>query len=255
MASGGDSGLPTTFSWRLGGDPRPSLFQAFPLGHAVRNAVMRAGNVIGLTRLPDALHGGPGRREHDHAYWLSEDRDGDGLIDHVTVHANSGLPQPVVAALAGAGSVWLDRAATWELIPWTMGWPGAEGLLGSARIWHAATAYVTPLWRTTPGGRERLGLDAEAQLRGELAARGIPAPVRIIWRKRMRVPGASLAPVGFVVSVLTRKAPADAFQGAPTLIFAEPVTGPLALGFGKHFGLGLMKPERPPRTMPTGLRP
>ena len=190
MAAGGDSGLPTTFSWRLGGDPRPSLFQAFPLGHAVRSAAMRAGNVIGLARLPDALHGGPGRREHDHAYWLSEDRDGDGLIDHVTVHANSGLPQAVVAALAGAGSVWLDRAATWELIPWTMGGPGAEGPLGCARIWHAATAYVTPLWRTTPGGRERVGLDAEAQLRGELAARGFPAPVRIIWRKRMRVPGA-----------------------------------------------------------------
>ncbi len=242
MESSLDPGLPTTFCWRLGGDPGPSLFQAFPLGHAVRNAAMRAGNVVGLDRLPEAFHGGPGRREHDHAYWLSEDRDDDGLIDHVTVHANAGLPRLVVAALAGAGSVWLGRPATWELIPQTMGGPETVGLLGSARVWHAATAYVTPLWRTTDGGRERHGLDAEAQLRKELKDRGLPSPVQILWRDGIQIKTVTLPPAGFVVSVPTRGPPADATKTAPTLIFAEAVTGPLAFGFGKHFGLGLMRP-------------
>ena len=55
-----DTILPTTFTWRLGGDPGPSLLKAFPLGDAVRNAVMRAGNAVGLARLPEAFHGGPG---------------------------------------------------------------------------------------------------------------------------------------------------------------------------------------------------
>lgn len=242
MASSSDPDLPTTFCWRLTGDPRPSLFQAFPLAHAVRNAVMRAGNAVGLERLPDAFHGGPGRREHDHAYWLCEDRDGDGLIDHVTVHANAGLPRLVVVALAGAGSVWLDRSASWTLIPQTLGGPETAGLLGTARIWHAATAYVTPLWRTTDGGRERFGLDTEAQLRKELKDRGIPSPVRILWRDGIRMKTVAISPGKFAVSVPTRKPPADATKTAPTLIFAEPVSGPLAFGFGKHFGLGLMRP-------------
>nr|WP_294544773.1 type I-U CRISPR-associated protein Csb2 [uncultured Rhodopila sp.] len=238
-----DTILPTTFTWRLGGDPGPSLLKAFPLGDAVRNAVMRAGNAVGLARLPEAFHGGPGRREHRHAYWLSEDRDGDGLIDHVTVHATSGLPRLLVAALAGAGSVWLDRTATWELIPQTLGRPEAGGLLGPARIWRPATAYVTPRHRMTDGGRERAGEDAESQLRREMAERRMPIPVWIQWQDRIHLMRVGLAPTDFVSVAGRQTAPAQALKRAPVMLFANPVTGPLSFGFGSHFGLGLMRPD------------
>jgi CRISPR-associated protein Csb2 len=243
MAPAGDTTLPTTFTWRLAGDRGPSLLHAFPLGDAVRNAVMRAGNAVGLARLPEAFHGGPGRREHDHAYWLSEDRDGDGRIDHVTVHARSGLPRPVVAALAGAGSVWLDRTATWELVPQALGRPAGGGLLGPARLWRPATGYVTPRHRMTGGGRERAGEDAESQLRREMAERGMPAPVRIQWQDRIRLTHAVLAPEDFVSVAGRQRAPAQALKLAPAVLFADMVTGPLSFGFGSHFGLGLMQPD------------
>lgn len=36
--------------------------------------------------------------------------------------------------------------------------------------------------------------------------------------------------------------PSDAVASFPTISFAEPVFGPLAFGFGAHFGLGQLVP-------------
>ena len=242
MTRAAASDVPTTFCWRLGGTPGPSLQRALLFGEAVRAAVMRSGNRIGLARLPDCFHGGGWGATHDHAYWLSEDRDGDGAIDHLTVYARSGIPQPVAAALIGTGSVWLDEGVDWPLAPIGLGRPRIGGLLGPARQWAAATAYVTPLHRTDPTGLDRPNLAPEAQLRQEIASRGLPAPVSIVWRDGIRRRDGVTLASAFIRHGRGRRAPAGAWQGAPTIIFAEAVTGPLAFGFGAHFGLGLMVP-------------
>jgi CRISPR-associated protein Csb2 len=225
---------PTSFRWRLAGAPGPALTQALRLGEAVRAVVMRAGNRIGLASLPAVFHGAGGAGPHDHAYWLSEDRDGDGRIDHVLVHANAGIPAGVIPALAAAGTVWLGPEAEWSLAPVWMGCPAPGGLFGPSRRWAAATAYVTPRWRTDRHGRERPGLDPEQQLRREIALRGLPPPVSVCWRAHDTGPT-------FVTVTKTRRAPRDAWQGQPLIRFATQVQGPLAFGFGAHFGLGLLR--------------
>lgn len=234
---GGGLSAPNAFRWQLLGAPGPALVEALRLGEAVRAAVMRAGNRIGLARLPAAFHGTARGGPHDHAYWLSEDWDDDGRIDHVLVYAASGLPPALILALALSGPVWLGAGAEWGLEPvWMGGVVG--GLFGPARAWEAVTAYVTARWRTDRFGRARRGLDPEAQLRREMALRGFPPPLAIDWLDG----AAATAARRFVTATKARRAPADSWQGRPEVVFAEPVRGPLAFGFGAHFGLGLLRP-------------
>lgn len=234
--------LPTTFCWQLAGERGPSVHLALHVGESLRAAVMQAGNRIGMARLPDSFHSGASDGAHDHAWWLSEDRDGDGLIDHVTVHARSALAPELVAALAGTRTVHLGARDVVELVPVSLGRPRSGGLLGPAQRWIAATAYVTPKHRTDPEGAQRPHLTPEAPLREEMARRGLPAPLSVIWREAVAARDKVTPTERFVTLGRGRRAPVDAWRGAPELTFADPVAGPLAFGFGAHFGLGLLVP-------------
>ena len=222
------------FCWRLAGAQGPCIGQALLLGEATRAAVMRAGNRHGLTRLPDTLHGDAKTRGHRHAFWLPEDRDGDGFIDHVSLYAPGGLPHTMLPALDDAGPVWIDR--TWSLVPASPGATDLARLVGPSRRWQAVTAYVTPLWR----------LDRDTQLRRELAQRGLPEPVSVVW-------GAIASAPGFICRTRMRAPPRDMRLGMPELLFRDPVAGPMAFGFGAHFGLGLLMAAE--QTPPPTLRP
>ena len=245
MTSRDRGGPPTLFCWRLAGPQGPSVYQALRVGEAVRAAAMRGGNMLGMARLPEAFHDGGHRAQHDHAFWLPEDRDQDGHIDHVTVYARSGISPRVVAALAAAEQIWLDYGHNWRLEPISLGHFRTGGLLGPSRYWDAVSAYVTPWNRTDATGLKRPDLSPDAQLRREIVARGWPEPVRIQWPNVITLRDTTFEPDVFVRSTRHRRAPTGAFTGAPRLEFETPLSGPVALGFGAHFGLGLFIPVVP----------
>jgi CRISPR-associated protein Csb2 len=239
MSAGGPV-LPTTFCWRLAGAPGPSVSQALRVGEALRAAFMHSRDRLGLDRLTDVLHAtnGPGR--HRHFYWLSEDRDRDGHIDHVAAHAYAGLPAAEVGALAFAGPLWLGRDGEWALVPVSLG--RTETFIGPAKRWSGATAFVTRLWRTNDNGQERQDYDPEGQLRREIDQQGLPQPRAVFWQDSLRVAGQRVKARHFLSRTAERQAPRDAWKGFPMIEFEVPIAGPLAFGFGSHFGLGLMLP-------------
>lgn len=216
----------------------PSVAVTLRIGEAVRAVVMRAANRLGHARLPDQFHGGAGSN-HAHAFWMPEDRDRDGRIDHLTIFARSGISAEMTAVLNAAGAIWLDRRATWRLVPLGSKPRECGYLLGPARRWRAVTPYVTPKHRTdvTKGSRSRLS--PEGQIRGEIEERGLPAPSSVVWREIATVAG-GIKVSDFVVRTRWRSAPGDSWSGVPIIEFGEPMAGPLAFGFGAHFGLGLM---------------
>jgi CRISPR-associated protein Csb2 len=235
-------GGPQGFRWRLVGDPQPPLGSALPLGQAVRAAVYRAAARRGMTRLPDGFHGIGDDPSHGHAFWLPEDADGDGLLDHVLLFADRGLPPALVPALAEPGEVWLGPLGRWTLQPDWMGRRAAGGLFGPARRWQAASAYVTPRWQTRkPGAVVREGRTPDEQLLQDVVSRGLPPPA-VAWTSGIPSARGLVGPRGFTLGAGKRRPPGDWSLGFPELHFDRPVWGPLAFGFGAHFGLGLLAP-------------
>ncbi len=234
--------LPTALRWQLVGPALPSLGRALVLGESLRAAAMHAATRLGLPGLPDAFHAHAPDGGHDHAHWLPEDRDGDGLVDHMLVYARSGMPPALLSALCTTERVFIDRVSEWNLVPVWMGRPADDGLFAPARAWRAMTAYVTPRWRRPRADEDPQAMQPLGQLQWELRQRGLPAVTRLVWRSASAGASSRLAAHAVQTATRTRRPPPNAAVGFPEIEFATPVPGPLALGFGAHFGLGLFVP-------------
>jgi CRISPR-associated protein Csb2 len=118
----------------------------------------------------------------------------------------------------------------------------AGGLLATATTWVSATPFSLPRFATAGRGRKQRARDtAVEQLRRELRNRGLSDPVRVF-----ELPGTTLADGRLIewsdFNTERRKGTSGYGLAGFRLEFAEPVAGPLALGFGCHFGLGLFRP-------------
>jgi CRISPR-associated protein Csb2 len=241
----------------------PPLEAALPFTRAARNAFMSNMAQHGLTELPDGFH--HAQAGEDSAFWLADDEDGDGLIDHLLCVRHGGLEDALLPLLAGGGNVWLSPAMaaslgwgkdlTWQLSACWMGRIGPGGLFGPARRWTSQTPYLPPREALRgaghgrgQSGQMRPGRTPEAQLLKDIAQAGLPAPLgigmspvamrggRMIHAADMLVPP---APQGRAQLKLP---PPGCIPGFATVVFPQPVFGPIALGFGAHGGLGLFEP-------------
>lgn len=205
--------------------------------------------------------GDPAEAGHRHAFYLPADTDRDGLLDHVDVWAPCGFGRAARGALRdlrwlsvrGVPPLELDLVGlgSWREI-------GAEEHRPT-RSWTSLTPFVPTRHPKVRNGRPVL--DAEGrwrdgpveQLLRELTLRGLPAPEALelrpapaAWRRlelrRRRGDGRAFGDRGY----------------AFTLRFSEPQPGPLALGYGCHFGLGrlvALQESRASAAQPGGLAP
>jgi CRISPR-associated protein Csb2 len=196
--------------------------------------------IVGRDETGDPLKG------HRHSHILPVDLDGDGRLDHIVVFAPMGLgarAQRAVRSLrrtymkGGVGELQVAVAGVGSLNDLRALGAGldqaVDSLLGpttGAASWVNTTPFVPPR-HLKKHGRSSLGGQVEA----ELTVRGFPpAKVEVLdWtgetfalrhfvRRRQRGPQ-PLLDVGFAVR----------------LHFDCPVLGPICLGYGSHFGLGL----------------
>ena len=187
---------------------------------------------------------------HQHAFWLPEDADGDGWIDHVSVYIAGGMNREVQAGLDRITRLWLapkQRAEEidaepgsvkeWRLALEGFGSPadfaGGARIFGTSRRWRSVTPFLASGHLKAagyPGEVRRLlkrrGLDADdtdVERRETIDIGGTPR--RAIHFHRFRSRG--------------REAQPDAAGALLGITLAEPIEGPLAIGYGSHFGLGL----------------
>lgn len=161
----------------------------------------------------------------------------DNHIDHILIWAPGGLSdasQNVLRSLrktymkGGVGEVEVRFAGSGSLESFRK-IPALSHLLGEARVWQSLTPFVLPR-HPKKNGRNTI----EGQITEELVSRGFPAPESIqILREES---------IGFRHFVRTRKgrpSPPEGFAYALRLSFPSQVVGPIAVGYGSHFGLGL----------------
>jgi len=178
--------------------------------------------------------------EHRHAFFLPTDDDGDGKLDHFIFYTAEGFGPQEMRAL----DVWRETRGPGSIIL-NVVWLGSDDKpFGPARLWRSVTPFIGTRHYKERGAkrdtfpREQL---AEMNLREELARRGLPAPVRVTPLKELVLPGGR--PLNWR-DFRQQRVFGDGRRGADfgkgfEIEFAEPVSGPLALGYACHFGLGL----------------
>jgi len=196
--------------------------------------------------------GVPLKGRHEHAHILPLDLDNDGHLDHFLIWASMGLDaraQQAIRAVrktytkGGADALKLALVGMGGLnelraLPGPYG-DGLRRVLGpeaGCTEWVSATPFVPPRYLKKQGKNA-----LEGQITEELASRGLPdiAEIKVI---DLRGDAGLLLMRHFVRT--RRQGPTAPIDVGFTIAFRslQPVGGPLALGYGSHFGLGLFRP-------------
>ena len=195
---------------------------------------------------------------HVHAFWLPEDADADGLIDHVSVFIANGIDDNVRAKLDRITRLWLPpkqqaedvevkdaSAMEWRLALEGFGQPAdfseEGGMFGSSTRWQSVTPFLAAGHLKAEGYAgearrliRRRGMDvqlgfsvADVSVRNLHEIDSDSAEHRVIKFHRFRSRG--------------REAQPDATGAFLEIVFPISIEGPLALGYASHFGLGLFR--------------
>ena len=192
---------------------------------------------------------------HGHAHYLPSAQDGDRLrVDHVLVWASDGFTTADLAALTQIRRLTFPQYLDIPPVSVTLlGLLTADDLAaraGRATTWRTTTPFIPSrhlhVRRAPDGSREERDTPA-SEVGRELMRRGLPEPASITidagaptmvrysrpnLRRTTALPGST--------GVQPRQYAGNALQ--VTLRFAEPITGPLALGQWSHGGLGVFEP-------------
>ncbi len=261
--------LPTVARFVLAGRPRPRVEDTIRIGELMRLAALsqfgwRHDEATGrkFPKAPWQISGrGPDgtplkHPSHAHAFWLPEDADSDGLIDHVSVFVADGMDDNICARLDRITRLWVapkqrveaiaaSDASTpeWRLALEGFGRPAdfAESarILGTSAVWRSVTPFMAA---------------------GHLKAAGYPGEVRRLVKNRGLDRHFGFNSPEVAVTALQEVATGGSLRRAIhfhrfrsrgheeqhdtsgaflQIVFPRPVEGPVALGYGSHFGLGL----------------
>lgn len=201
-------------------------------------------------------------RDNRHAFILPEAyADPQGRISHVTVYAPMGFDDEARQALTKLRKLWGSGGYSQQLVLIGIGRPkdfaglnvmaGECPLLAASETWTSRTPFVPTRYpKTTRRGVPKVdesGLQIgspEHDLRRLLKAAGYPEPVEVEV-----VPSAKLGGKGvyWTEFYTVRKDGGGARTSSRgfgfRVRFPEPVSGPIAVGYGAHYGLGAFVPS------------
>ena len=253
---------PTVARYVLAGRPRPRIEDAVKIGEVMRAAAMSkfgwdADKESGrrIPRAPWQISGrhGDGRPvrdpAHPHAFWLPEDADDDGWIDHIAVFIGDGMDESIRHRLGRITRIWLTprgvrsessdavKIDEWRLALEGFGYPedfaGSSRLLAVSKRWRSITPFLAS------GHLKKAGHSGE--LLRLLNRRGMDTEsVTINEIEEIAVGGTNRRPLSFHRFRSRGREPQHDASGALlTVEFPRAVKGPLALGYASHFGLGM----------------
>jgi CRISPR-associated protein Csb2 len=243
----------TTARFVLYGKPLPRIEDAVRIGEALRAAAMgRARQLLGGNAIPCELSGHEmnSPNHHAHAFWLSDPNER-GEIGHVLVHAPGGFGSETMRVLTALQQIKRDEGEPLRLMLEGVGtaslFDRVTPLIGRSAVWRSVTPYLHPWHLKKPEMRTPQATAAAilGQLRREWCARGsgLPDIVAIGELSSIQHGGRTLRPLHF--HRFRRKhglVQPDTLGRLIELRFAQPIQGPVALGYACHFGLGQFVP-------------
>lgn len=242
--------LLTTARFLLYGKPLPRIEDTVRLAEAFRESVMgNARRTLGANAIPCELSGHdlPENNPHAHAFWLP-DPDDKGVITHALVHVPGGLSDDTLRVLMSLQRVQCGDGVMLRVMLEGLGtkdlFASQTSLVGESRRWRSITPYLHPwhLKKAERRSQQALHQAILEQLRREWHARGTGLPEIVEFQElpERSFNGRRLLPLHY--QRFRRKRgliQPDTLGRLIEIEFASPVAGPVALGFGCHFGLGL----------------
>lgn len=236
-----EASRPTVVRYAVYGKPLPRVQDALKLGETLRAALMRILQDR-LGRVPEMLfgHGANGPNGHRHAFFLSEP-DEKGRITHLMIYAPAGVEPQAASAMGSVRKIFYNDGQEWDL--WLEGveapsdFAAQSPLVRSSRRWVSCTPYMHP-WHV------KKNLGCRDQILKECRIRGLPELSQVDPLGEVVFGSRPLRPVHFHRFRSKRGLVQPDRRGSFwTLEFDQSVTGPLALGFACHFGMGLFLPS------------
>ena len=196
----------------------------------------------------------PLQTSHAHAHIIPLDLDADNHLEHILIWAPMGLGTSAQKAIRAARKTFARGSGELRLSLVAAGDTGdlkslsdpygrnISRLLCTGTVWESATPFVPPR-HTKASGKNTL----EQQIQTELSSRGFVGDVKV--RQLAPTPdgqsNVNATPWSrfrhFQLSRQRGPAPPILCGFAIRLEFECPVTGPIAIGYGSHFGLGLFR--------------
>jgi len=212
-------------------------------------------NAINAAVSGRAGDGAPLANNHQHAHLIPLDLDENGRMDHVLVWARGKLGEAAQQALLRLHRTWGKGLP--DIVVTCAGMGSREEVIrqlrdrrdrlppilglqanGKARVWTSVTPFIAPRFLKRPGSNN--GWDG--QIRAECRSRDLPDPVTVEDLGR-----SAMMERNFLRFIRARRdghpQPPSTAPWCLRLTFPEPVSGPIALGYGSHFGLGLFAAE------------
>lgn len=199
--------------------------------------------------------------KHGHAFFLPTDEDADMRLDHLTIFSQTGFdPARELKAIDLFNKMHSPKTSL-EINLLLVGTGGVSlgaevPILSKSIRWRSVTPFI-PVRHYKSRGQKKDTCDYEAfpetVLREELLRRGFPEPARIsavarcyLWNHSGKCIGNSAINLSWLKFRRERVFgngrrglhPGCGFE----IEFNEPVQGPVALGYGCHYGLGLFAP-------------
>lgn len=251
----------TVARYLLAGRPQPRIEDAVKIGEIMRLAALSKFGWEDGTPLAPAVISGRGSDgkplrdgPHSHAFWLPEDADQDGWIDHISVYAKEGFDAGTRERLNRLTRLWVGKRGSggkegdaetglreWRLALEGFGVPAdfasTSRLFGCSDEWISVTPFLAA------GHLKKTGYEGEIhrlwQRRGMLFG-SCARPVQVNPLEYIQVHGAPRRPLHFHrFRSRGREKQPDTHGALLHLNFSGPVKGPLALGYACHFGLGM----------------
>lgn len=238
---------PTVARFAIRSAVLPRLHEALAVGERLRvSAMSQSKKVSGEARQVFSGHG-EAVLNHQHAMYLSSGDDPTnakrGFIDHLVIAARAGFDDQDIVALQRLRRLWRRGGHDLELVLIGLGQSADFGgtevprapMLSESRVWESLTPFVPTRHPKVVRGVD-IDTVADQLCRGceqllgvkpiEVSPVGRPASWSRFRRRRLDGGGS--------------RGPDRAFGAR--LVFEQPVRGPIALGYGAHFGLGLFVP-------------
>jgi CRISPR-associated protein Csb2 len=246
--------LPTVARYAIVSAVCPRLTQTVSVANRVHEALCKWSDQSSVFTGRDQT--GRPLSDHNHAHVFCEANGPRDTITHLTVWAKAGFDEGACLALRRLNRVWGHGGHDIRLVLLGLGGPAAFPdclLFGSSLTWRSCTPFVsTRHEKTYRDGRPKMDASgwqigsAAHDLLRLLALNSDIGPVTIRAQSGIEVQSRLLRCIQFQTARHDGGGSRGIAPGAAfTLTFEREVEGPLAFGYGAHFGLGLFAPVGP----------